>query len=323
MLARVLVVALLSACGTRAVVAPPAAPAPPRLVVLLVLDQWPEWAFEAKRTSLRGGGFERLLGEGAWHVGEHPSAATLTGPGHALLSSGEPPARSGIVANEWFHRTLGRRLQAVEEVNGSRSAVWLRVPGLGDSIAQMNTGAKAVAVSLKERSAILSLGHSGLALWYDRKQAAFTGQHAPAWLHALARTHPIGPRMHKAWTPLDPTDLATRGRDDQPGELGEKGFGPTFPHAPDATGDAADAVFAQPLGNTLVLEAARAAIVGEQLGADASRISSRSVFRRMTISVMAGGRNRGKCGTRRAGSTASSARFSPSSTRRSAVDAGR
>src|SRR5579859_1779279 len=59
--------------------------APPRLVVLLVLDQWPEWAFDIKRDHLHAGGFDRLLSEGAWHVGRHPSATTLTAPGHALL----------------------------------------------------------------------------------------------------------------------------------------------------------------------------------------------------------------------------------------------
>jgi len=49
----------------------------PRLVVLVVIDQWPEWSFEQKRSAFHSG-FERLLSEGEWRVGEHPSAATLT-----------------------------------------------------------------------------------------------------------------------------------------------------------------------------------------------------------------------------------------------------
>src|ERR1044071_619079 len=77
---------------------PPDAPRPgtePRLVVLLVIDQWPEWSFGAKRPALTGG-FARLLSEGEWHVGEYSSAATITAPGHALLGSGELPYRSGV-----------------------------------------------------------------------------------------------------------------------------------------------------------------------------------------------------------------------------------
>ena len=98
---------LLAACGSSAAptarvakTAPPKVPTGNRLVVLLVIDQLPEWAFEQKRPALTGG-FDRLLSEGAWHVGRHPSAATLTAPGHALLGTGEPSATSGIISNEW------------------------------------------------------------------------------------------------------------------------------------------------------------------------------------------------------------------------------
>src|SRR5438067_667498 len=102
--------------GPTAVHAPAATPASahPKLVVLLVLDQWPAWAFDAKRVALHGGGFDRLLAEGEWHVGRHPSAATLTAPGHALLGTGEPTAASGILSNSWYHRDLDKMLEAAE-----------------------------------------------------------------------------------------------------------------------------------------------------------------------------------------------------------------
>src|SRR5262245_46402193 len=103
----------VAACGVSAAPLPQTSKQP-RLVVLMVLDQWPEWAFEAKRPALHGGGFDRLLSEGSWRVGRHPSAITATAPGHALISTGEPPATSGIVSNGWFRRELGRELQSVE-----------------------------------------------------------------------------------------------------------------------------------------------------------------------------------------------------------------
>src|SRR2546421_1207745 len=150
---------LATLAGRGAPVPPPAIPTPDtgtRLVVLLVVDQWPEWSFEQKRPELHGG-FERLLAEGEWHVGRHPSAATLTAPGHALLGTGEPPVRSGILANEWWHRDLGRSLKAIEAEDGSITTKWLRIPGLGDAIAAAHNGGQAVAVSLKDRAAILPL----------------------------------------------------------------------------------------------------------------------------------------------------------------------
>ncbi|MEP6865550.1 MAG: alkaline phosphatase family protein [Deltaproteobacteria bacterium] len=242
----------------------------PKLVVLLVIDQWPEWSFEQKRGAFHGG-FQRMLAEGDWHVGHHPSAATLTAPGHALLGTGEPSATSGIIANHWWHRDLGVSLKAVEAADGSVTADWLRVNGLGDAIAAAKTGAKAVAVSLEDRAAILPLGHAGLPIWYDTKTGKWTTLGtAPKWLDELNTVSPVPPRAHEVWTPLDSKQLAELSgvTDDQPGEVGEKGFGTTFPHDPTKTKLPDEAFFAMPLGNELVFEAARAAIVGEQLGTD-------------------------------------------------------
>ena len=264
--------ALVAACHG----ATPGSPAPgepPRLVVLLVIDQWPEWAFDQKRPHLHGGGFDRLLSEGEWHVGEHPSAATMTAPGHALLGTGEPTAASGILGNAWWHRDVGRVLTATEGRDGETTDTWLRGPGLGESVAAAHTGARAVSVALKERASILMLGHAGLRLWYDGKHGAWCayGAEPPAWVRAREAAAPLGARIHAPWTPTDPAELArlSGGPDTAPGEIGEKGLGITFPHAPDATPSASDAVFATPLGNDLVLEMATAALAGEHLGADA------------------------------------------------------
>ncbi len=266
---RVPLLALVLACTHPATPAPPLAKShEPRLVVLLVIDQFPEWAFEQKRPALTGG-FQRLLAEGEWHVGHHPSAATLTAPGHALLGSGEPPNHSGILANKWWHRDLERDLAATRDADGNESAVWLRVPGLGDAVAT-RAGAKAVSISLKDRAAILPLGHRGEAIWYDAKLPDWTSPTPLPWLDDWNRTHPIAAHLHDVWTPGDPEQLAQLSGtvDDQPGEIGEMGFGTTFPHALDATKNPALAVFASPLGNDLLLEAATHAIEAEHLGAD-------------------------------------------------------
>jgi hypothetical protein len=279
---RALVLCLLAACpapgartrGGSAIDAPdPAHPdTAPRLVVLLVVDQFPEWSFEQKRDALTGG-FARLLSEGEWRVGRVPSIATLTAPGHALLGTGESPWRSGIVANEWWSRGDGKIVRAAEDVDGHPTSDRLRVPGLGDAV----HGGKAVAVALKNRAAILTLGHHGLAVFYDARTGTWTSHGAatrnearpPAWIAAHDRAHPVASRL-APWTPLEPARLAQLSGtvDAQPGEVGEKGFGPTFPHDPKTTPKPLDTVFAMPLGNELVLEMARAAIEGEQLGAD-------------------------------------------------------
>jgi hypothetical protein len=266
-------VALAACAGSAGRATPRASDAPtpgtePRLVVLLVIDQLPEWSFEAKRPALTGG-FARLLREGEWHVGQHPSAATITAVGHALLGTGEPPARSGILANEWWHRDLERSLKAIEAEDGTMTNQWLRVPGLGDAIAAARTGGKAVSVSLKDRAAILPLGHTGTAIWYDHKQPAWTSLAPVPWLAAWNTEHPIAAHLHDVWNALPETAKLAGIADDAPGETGgEKGFGPTFPHELDHTPDPSDSIFATPLGNELVFDTATAAIDHERLGAD-------------------------------------------------------
>ena len=238
---------------------------PPKLVVLVIVDQWPQWAFGQKRPHLTKG-FARLLREGEWHTGQHPSAATLTAPGHALLGTGEPTATSGILGNEWWDRTAAKLMGSTELADGSRSAAKLRTPALGDAVAAAGTGAKAVGVALKDRAAILPIGKAGLSIWYDRKLVRFTSSAPLAW---LAKLPAIKPRLATPWTASDAAKTLSKTTDDQKGEVGTKGFGPTFPHAAMKTKDPGEALLAMPLGNEVVFETALAAIDGEQLGADA------------------------------------------------------
>jgi hypothetical protein len=237
------------------------------LVVLVVLDQWPEWAFEAKRPELTHG-FARLLAEGEWHVGVYPTATTLTGPDHALLGTGAPPARSGILADWWWRRDTGTLLESVHGEGGMITSRWLRVQGLGDVVAQAHGDGEAVDVALKPRAAILPLGHHGLSIWYDPQQTAWTSFEVPGWLAEWNRANPISSHLHDVWTPLDPDQLArvTGVADDQPGEVGLEGFGPTFPHDAGATPNPAKALFAMPVGNDLVIETATHAIEARGLG---------------------------------------------------------
>jgi len=248
----------------------PKAP-PPKLVVLLIVDQLPAWSFTAKRRQLKGG-FDRLLREGEWHTGEHPSAATVTAPGHAVISTGEPPATSGILSNEWYRRTPDKILRSVEDVDGTATARWLRVPGLADAIAAAGTGARAVPVSLKDRAAILALGHAGLPIWFDLATASWTTTAAPPppWLVEHNRRSPVSAHLKDRWTADDPGRLAELSgtTDDAPGEIGSRGFGPTFPHDLAGMKDPAHSLYAVPTGNQVVFEAALAAIDGEHLGED-------------------------------------------------------
>ena len=184
------------------------------------------------------------------------------------------PRDSGILANEWWHRDLGAILKAVEAEDGSR---------------QRDVAARAGARRFDRRGAHRREGRRGQPQGSRRDPAARAQRHADlvrparprsgrrsarrrAWLDELehART-----RCRRATTTCGRRSIRRSSRSSRacptinPGEVGEKGFGTTFPHDP--AGHARippTAIFAMPLGNELVLDTALAAIEGEQLGTD-------------------------------------------------------
>ncbi len=264
-----------------------------RLVVLVVVDQMPTWAFERDRHLFKGG-FARLLHDGAYvRAGELPYANSFTAPGHASIGTGAPPSVHGILGNSWYRRVEGRerpaeydadaRVLAVGPPQGGEklddelgaSARALRVDGIADVLRRASLeSAHSVAIALKPRSSTLMTGRKpDLAIWYEPGAGGMTtsrayAEEAPKWLVEHARSHPASRFFTTTWEPLDAGLLAREATtpDGAPGEGGEHGFGATFPHAL-ATSDApAKALMMTPFADELVADTAIAALAGMELG---------------------------------------------------------
>lgn len=265
--------------------------APPRLVVLLVIDQFPAWSY-LRYEEVLDGGLATLAREGTVYEDvELPYAATFTAPGHAALGTGAPPAESGILANQFRDPKTGAMITPLADPTApvfkpdgtaadpalGASPRALRVAGIADSL-EAATGHRAhtVTVAIKDRAAIMMGGqHPDLAVWYEPKLAAFTTSRyytaaLPAWVAALAAKSPIRARFDDPWTPLAPDVVARVAKkpDDAPGEGGGYGFGTTFPHIAAKTPDPAVAFKATPWATDAVLEAAQSAVIANELGAD-------------------------------------------------------
>jgi predicted AlkP superfamily pyrophosphatase or phosphodiesterase len=291
------VLAFVAACGHPSTTPKPSAATAgkPRLVVLIVIDQFPSWAF-AKQKSLFTGGIARLLREGAFvPEAELPYASTFTAVGHATISTGVPPRVSGIVGNYWFRRAEGRDHPA--EYDGSApvfvvgekygpsevspedgaSGRALRVAGIADALHAATNGAgKSVSVSLKSRAACLVAGKQpDLAIWYEAGAGGMTTSSAyvkelPRWLADLAKTDPAKGYFQSPWTPGDPALLAraTGIADASPGEGANHGLDNAFPHSL-ADSDRPDRALNQtPFADELVAHTATVALDALQLGAD-------------------------------------------------------
>src|SRR6185503_11917529 len=89
-------------------------PKRPRLVLLIVVDQFRYDYLERFGDLFAPNGLRRLLREGAsWTQSNYDHMPTYTAPGHATMMTGTYPAQTGIVGNEWPDRSVGKRVTSV------------------------------------------------------------------------------------------------------------------------------------------------------------------------------------------------------------------
>ncbi len=171
----------------------------PELVVYIVVDQL-RGDLLTRYSDLFTGGLRRILDQGrSFSNALHGHAATETSPGHAALSTGVHPTRAGIPANAWREGEGPERfavnnvvdpnheLVGVPGLPGASPSV-LRREGLADWILQANPEAKIIAVSAKDRGAVLMAGQSrGEVYWFSSPAGRFVTstfykKENPRWL---------------------------------------------------------------------------------------------------------------------------------------------
>lgn len=159
-----------------------AEPPPPKLVVTIAVDQFSADVFTEYRP-LYQAGLKRLANGVVFPRGHQSHASTETCPGHSTILTGARPGRTGIIANDWQIPSLPRTVNGnqtftvycVEQPGPAGSDAgktvlspdFLLVPTLGDRMKARDPQTRVVAVSGKDRSAIMLGGHKAdLALWW-------------------------------------------------------------------------------------------------------------------------------------------------------------
>src|SRR5881409_1680885 len=91
--------------------APPATPpAKPKLVLAIVIDQF-RYDYLTRYRSEYTGGLNRLLTKGAVFTNaNYEHSPTVTAIGHSTFLSGALPCVSGIIGNDWFDVSSGKRV---------------------------------------------------------------------------------------------------------------------------------------------------------------------------------------------------------------------
>jgi predicted AlkP superfamily pyrophosphatase or phosphodiesterase len=221
-------------------------PGPPKLAVLIVVDQMRADYVDRFRGDWTAG-LKRLATEGAWFShAAYPYLETWTCPGHATIATGAFPYRHGIVQNSWFDRGRGGLVGCVDDPDardiryddkspsGGHSPSPLRLSTFADRL-RATRSAHVVALSLKQRSAIPLAGRGGDAVtWLSdtldgwQTSLAFTKKRVDA-VEKFVEQHRIADDYGKTWTRLLPASRYS-GVDDGPGEAPPPGWTRTFPH---------------------------------------------------------------------------------------------
>lgn len=258
----------------------------PKLIVGVVVDQM-RWDYLYRyQDRYVDGGFKRMLREGFTCENTHINySPTVTAAGHACVYTGSVPAIHGIVSNSWYDRSIKRSINNVEDTTvqtvgapqsgHSQSPRNLLVTTIGDELKLSNNfRSKVIGVSFKDRGAILPAGHlSNGSYWWDKKTGNFVTStyymdELPEWMKEFNARKLPEQYVKQKWETLYPIETyAQSTEDDKPYEnkmIGKEKA--TFPYDYGKANASIRDLYNSPFGNTLTMEAAKAAIEGEDLG---------------------------------------------------------
>lgn len=262
----------------------------PKLVVGIVVDQM-RYDYLTKFYHRYGDkGFRRLLGEGFNYENAHYSyIPTVTAVGHASIYTGTAGSGHGIIANNWYDKYAKKMIYCVDdfnyqavgtdELNEQKSPVNLLATTVTDQLRlSQNMNGKTIAIGLKDRSAVIPGGHtSNGSYWFVGKNdgkfvtSTYYMDALPDWVNKFNENGLTDSYMEKKWETLYPIKSYTESIvDDNPYEglfSGEEK--PIFPHdltkLKEKNGNY-DLIKETPFGNSILVQFAKAAIVGEKLG---------------------------------------------------------
>lgn len=232
---------------------------PPRLAVVISVDQFRGDYLARFGPYFGEGGFKRLLAGGTHFSNCHyRHAVMLTGPGHASILSGVFAREHGVTGNDWLDRATWEMVNSVEDKASplvgiapgelgpiaaaapektGRSPANFKAETVGDQLKRkFGAGTRVFAASNKDRSAILLGGHRADSAYWDENGRIVTSQHyrgeLPAWVQAFNAERRVHAWFGRTWERLLAPGVyeKVQGPDDSPGEGEVYGYGRAFPH---------------------------------------------------------------------------------------------
>lgn len=238
----------------------------PKLVVVIIIDQFRGDYLERYRDQWGEGGFRLFLEHGADFTDcNYQYANTRTAPGHATLLTGAYTNGHGILANEWWDAQKKATVAAADDDQTKLVGIAGGAPGasphnlladtLGDELKLATQGKSHVfGIALKDRASVLPAGFAADgAYWIDRASGAwitstYYRDELPKWAQDFNASKRAEKYLNQEWKDSDGNVLRTT----KPVE----GKGGSF----------YELVGSTPLANDYEFEFARELITYEKLG---------------------------------------------------------
>ena len=263
----------------------------PKLVVSIVVDQMRFDNLDKYNGSYSDNGFKRLIREGFNLKNNHFNyVPTVTGPGHASISTGSTPKTHGIAGNNWFDKKTRKDVYCTTDLDyenlggnaysAKMSPNNLLVETLGDlNRIENNMNSKTISIAIKDRGSILMGGKkANAAYWFYGKDkgewvsSKYYMQELPDWVNSFNNSGFISTYIREWNTLYDINSYNESRSDDNKFEKSFKGDpSVTFPYDLNKLkdlNDGYDMLKETPFGNSLTTDFAIEAISNEKLGKD-------------------------------------------------------
>jgi predicted AlkP superfamily pyrophosphatase or phosphodiesterase len=268
-----------------------------KLVVVIVIDQFRYDYLERFKGVLGARGLRRLIDRGALFTNANYNyVPTYTAPGHAAIFTGSVPAQNGIVGNNYYDRdTDAERVMVSDNAAkvvtsyGTQSYTKATKPAsprvlIGTTIGDQmrlatNFKAKVVALSLKDRAAVLPGGkNANGAYWFDASSGSLVSSdyyfsELPAWVNKFNSGGHADKFFGKTWDRLLDSSSYSNTQGVTTDVKGSP-LGRHFPYVLNGLGEErpGEEFYKEfqytPFANEYLVDFAKAAIEGESMGAD-------------------------------------------------------
>ncbi|WP_440881799.1 alkaline phosphatase PafA [Tenacibaculum sp. C7A-26P2] len=265
-------------------------PKKPKLVIGIIIDQMRYDYLTRFDKKYGDGGFKRLLNNGFSLENAHYNyIPTYTAVGHASVFTGTTPSNHGIIGNNWFDKYQKKSIYCVDDENqktigndgngGKKSPHRLVTTSVADQLRlSQNMQGKSIGIAIKDRSAILPVGHTAnAAYWFDGGKrgewitSSYYMKALPKWVSTFNKLKKVDEYLRTPWNTLYDIKSYTESIEDENNyEATFKGQDkPTFPHnIPELrkSNNNYSIIKAIPAGNSFTTDFVKAAIIGENLG---------------------------------------------------------